>query len=250
MGLFGVYALTTRESEDFVQIDAAEIAARVFVQEMRRGEPLTDAERAQVRQEIVEEKILVREAYAMGLEDDSRIHEILAQKMQHILSAGVIPPTQEELVSFHEDNAQNYSIPPRMTVDELVFDAGEPLSEAMRQQLQSGADPDDLTAEQPANISTLTQVTAGELENIFDFSFSQQAFSTPVGGWVGPFISNRGQHWLRPREKTGTILVPLDQIADRVRQDWLAVAEEQWLDTEMERLQQKYRVEITDSPSQ
>ena len=79
--LFAVYGITQSSSENLLEIDQREIDARIFMQELSRGEELTAEQRELVTAYYIEEQILVREALAMELDNDERIHDILALKV-------------------------------------------------------------------------------------------------------------------------------------------------------------------------
>ncbi|GIT21560.1 MAG: hypothetical protein CM1200mP40_12420 [Gammaproteobacteria bacterium] len=65
--------------------------------------PTSNEEQRQLVATIyVEEQILVQEALALGLDNDARIHDMLAQKMRHVLSGNVIQPTELELESYYQ----------------------------------------------------------------------------------------------------------------------------------------------------
>ena len=87
--LFVVGSLFTR-SDDVIEVSREEIEWRILQVEAGRGTRLTDDERRLVEQQYIDERVLVREAQAMGLSADERIDDILVQKMLHVLSGDVI----------------------------------------------------------------------------------------------------------------------------------------------------------------
>ena len=87
--IFALYAITQSGNENLLEIDQREIDARIFTQELSRGEELTQEQRELVTAFYIEEQILVREALSMELDNDERIHDILAQKMRHVLSGNL-----------------------------------------------------------------------------------------------------------------------------------------------------------------
>ena len=109
-----------------VQIDQQEIEARILVTELTQGFPADDEQRQQIEQDLINDYLLVLEAYKLGLENDARVNDILAQKMRHVLSGNVIQPTSEELENFYSNNLNRYTSEPRVTTDELVFNASDP----------------------------------------------------------------------------------------------------------------------------
>lgn len=252
---FAIFALNWMSSatsnSNTLQINQADIDARILLNEISRGEAMTAAMREEITQAYIEEQILVAEAMALGLDKDSRIHDMLAQKMRHVLSADVIQPTQEELATFYGANIANYEQPATVSLEELVLDDVEAPPTYLRQLFSNRADiAAVITAlendenEPEFSAGRLNAASAVDIENIFSAGFSALVFSTPERAWAGPFISNRGQHWLLLVEKNPGETPPLDEIIDRVRLDWIAAAEEQRLNEEISRLSAEYQVEI------
>ena len=77
---------------DVIEVSREEIEWRILQVEAEQGKRLTDNERRVVEEEYLDERVLVREAQALGLEADERIDDILVQKMLHVLSGDVIQP--------------------------------------------------------------------------------------------------------------------------------------------------------------
>lgn len=244
--IFAVYGLLRAGGGETLEIDAREIQARILMQEMASGQPLSQAQRDLVTSRYVEEQILVREALAMNLDNDARIHDLLAQKMRHVLSGDIIQPSPAQLQAYYEANPERYRHPARITVDEIVFDAQGPLPGEVTEQLQAGADPDALLRLAEGSTTLLPDVTREDLGNIFSRQFASEVFAADTEQWLGPFASNRGQHWLRIVERRAARTLPLSDIEDQVRLDWIADEEEALLQQEVERLWDKYRVVITD----
>lgn len=243
--IFALYALSQFSDDNVLEINQREIDARIFLQEMTSGEPLTEQQRQLISLAYVEEQILVQEALAIGLDNDARIHDMLAQKMRHVLSGGIIQPSTDELEAYYRANLDRYRSLPTVSVDELVFDSAEPLPEAVRTLLAEGTEPARLLELQSGNVSPLLNVNHIDLANIFEPAFADSVFAADLGDWAGPFISNRGQHWLRVIQRTAARTPALPEIADRVRLEWIAEEEEVRLQQEIDRLRQRYSIVIT-----
>ena len=80
------------------------------------------------------------------------------------------------------------------------------------------------------------------MANIFSPEFSEQVFNAESENWVGPYTSNRGQHWLKITERSEANLPPLNEITDRVRLDWIAEEEEILLQQEVDKLWDQYTI--------
>jgi len=243
--IFLIYALIQANTDNVLEISQREIDARVFLQEMTTGEELTEQQRLLVSTIYIEEQILVREALAMNLDNDARIHNMLAQKMRHVLSGNVIQPSESELTRYYQINSQRYQTLATVSVDELVFDDVGQLPAAVIAGLAEGIDASSLLDQQAGNSSPLPNVNRIDLANIFEPEFADDVFEADLSRWVGPFISNRGQHWLRVTQQTEARLPPLPEIADRVRLDWISEEEESRLQAEIDKLWDRYTIVIS-----
>ncbi len=244
--IFGFYGINSLNQENVLEIDQWEIDARIFAQEMRRGEALPEEERHLVTTRYIEEQILVREALALNLDNDARIHDMLAQKMLHVLSGDIIQPTQDELQQYYDDNQFRYIIPKSLDVVELVFDSREPLPEEIQTLLNAQTDPEKILALSPGNSGPLPLVTEVDLSNIFDDKFATQLMAAEPGHWTGPFVSNRGQHWIQINNVVPERLPPLEEIQDQVRLEWIKSEEDARLQEEITKLFDKYTVIISE----
>lgn len=242
--VFGVYALANSSSDQVLEIDPAEVEARVFMQEMATGMALSEAQRQALADRYIDEQILVQEALKLNLDNDARIHDLLAQKMRHVLSADVIQPTQEQLRQYYQTHQERYRRPATVTADELVFNTHETLPATVMSALERGADPDELLALQDGTSGPLRNASRLDLDNIFSAEFSSQVFAAESGQWQGPFRSNRGQHWLRVNERREAQIPPLAEMIDRIRLDWIATEEEALLQTQVERLREQYTIQF------
>ena len=246
VAIFIVYGLTQLNNQNVLELDQREIDARIFMQEMAAGQPLTEEQRRFVATTYVEEQILVKEALALGLDNDARIHDMLAQKMRHVLSGDVIQPTESELESYYQANGERYTSLPLVSLDELVLNSRDELSEDVQILLDNRSEAEIILAASPGNNAPLPNVNRIDLANIFSPEFSEAVFSSELGSWVGPFPSNRGQHWLMVIERSEARLPPLEEILDRVRLDWIAEEEEALLQAEVDELWDQYTIIVTD----
>ncbi len=245
--IFALYTFSQNRGGKILEIDQREIDARIFMQEMNRGEPLTETQREVIASLYVEEQILVQEAITLGLDNDVRIHDMLAQKMRHVLSGGIIQPSEAELRAYYEANVSRYETLPNISVDELVFNSQDTLSDEMISLLNASAEPEQLLELEQGNASPLPNVNHIDLSNIFEPEFADTVFAATIGQWSGPFLSNRGQHWLRITGRVEARLPLLNEISDRVRLDWIAEEEESRLQLEVDQLWDQYTVVIRET---
>lgn len=244
--IFLVYGISQLSNENVLELDQREIDARIFMQEVAAGQPLTEEQRQLIANAYVEEQILVQEAIALGLDNDARIHDMLAQKMRHVLSGDVIQPTEDELESYYQANLESYRSLPIVSVNELVLNTREAVSPETLTLLNSGSTAEEILESEAGNSAPLPNVNRIDLANIFSPEFSEDVFSSDLGSWTGPFPTNRGQHWLKVTQRSDARLPPLNEITDRVRLDWIAEEEDLRLQEEVDELWDQYTIIVSD----
>ena len=242
--IFGLYAFGQMGNENVLEIRQRDIDARILLQEISTGEELNEEQRQLVAANYIQEQILVREAQQMELDNDERIHDILAQKMLHVLSGNIIQPSADELSRYYQQNRLRYETLSTLTADELVFNTREELSPEVIFELVQRAEPQALLEREDGTVSILPNVNPIDLANIFEAEFADNVFAAEIDDWTGPFLSNRGQHWLRVRSRTESRIPPLEEIADQVRLEWLMEEEEIRLQEEVNKLWEQYSIII------
>ena len=243
--LFVVNAAVRSGSREVIEIDRGVVEARILLGEMRLGAPLPEDRRRQIEQAYIDEQVLVREALALGLELDARIHDILAQKMRHVLSGDVIQPTDDELRAYYQTNPTRYAPVPAVTVDELVVRSPDPLPETLADQLRRGVAADRLVSDLAGSRGVLSGTTRGDLTSMFSAEVAERVFRAESGQWVGPHHSVRGQHWLRVGARSDDTPPALDAVRDQVRLDWIADEEEARLEQRVAELRARYAIVYT-----
>lgn len=236
--LFAVAAVLRRD-EDVIQVTRQELEYRILQVEEREG-ALTDDERRLVEEAYIDERVLIREARAMGLEADERIDDILVQKMLHILSGDVIQPTDEELAAYYEQNREAYATDASITVDEVVV-AGDGM---LPRALLEGTSPEQLPGGTLVGHRVMERLTFDDLVQIFGQAGAETVSSAETGDWWEAQESSRGRHWVRIRERFGTDVPPLDVVRDAVRLDWIAEREQELLLDRVGELRTNYTVVV------
>ena len=243
------YRIAGPDTGKELTIDWQEIDARLLVAELNALEPLTMEQRQAIEESVIDDYVLVYEAIARGLENDPRINDILAQKMRHVLAAAVEAPDAASLETYYQQHASRYQIPERITVEELVFASREPLDAALLAQLADGTGAGELETSLLYTLSTLPRVTNADLSNIFSQQFAELVFNGNDNAWQGPFVSNRGQHWLKTMQRFASEQLAFAAIEEQLRADWMSEQEELQLAREVARLRETYHITITNRPA-
>ena len=244
MIVFVGYEVAKDEDEFLLEISQVDIDARISLLEQSQGTVFSPGLKEEMTALYIEEQMLVREALSLNLDKDVRIHDMLAQKMRHVLSGDIIQPSEEEIQAFYNQNIDTYRTPPTIIAEEIIFETSEELADQIKQLLMNKANSDSLLALEKASINTLPRINASQLGNLFNEEFSDQVFDANQGDWVGPQKSELGQHWLRIIEAEEAKTPSLDDIRNRVRLEWIDQEEESRLQQEVDRLWEKYSLKI------
>ena len=234
-----VIAGVIRRDEDRIEVSRQELDWRIEQVEAREG-PLSAEDRRLVEEAYIDERVLIREARAMGLEADERIDDILVQKMLHILSGDVIQPTEEELAAFYEENREAYAVDATVTVDEIVVAGG---GELPRTLLEGGA-PEDLAEGAVVSRRVMERLTFDDLAQLFGDAGAASVMEAETGDWWEVQRSPRGAHWVRVRERFGQTIPPLSVVRDAVRLDWITAREQARLLDRVAELRTAYTIVV------
>lgn len=237
-GLFAVAAVLRRD-DDVIEVTRQELDWRILQVEAREG-ALSDEDRQLVEEAYIDERVLIREARAMGLEADERIDDILVQKMLHILSGDVIQPSDEELAAHYEANREAYATDAAVTVDEVVVAENATLPRA----LLEGTPPEQLPAGSVVGHRIMERLTFEDLTQIFGSDGAEIVSDAETGDWWEAQQSARGRHWVRVRERFGTTVPPLEVVRDAVRLDWITAQEQVRLLERVSQLRTNYTVVV------
>jgi hypothetical protein len=242
VALFVIGALV-RPDEDVIVVSRQELDWRIEQVEAREG-PLSPEERRLVEEAYIDERVLIREARAMGLEADERIDDILVQKMLHILSGDVIQPTEEELAAHYVENRDAYAVDAAVTVDEVVVPADGELPGA----LLLGTPPEELPDGAFTSRRVMERLSFEDLAQLYGDDGAAAVMEAERGEWWEVQRSPRGAHWLRVRERFGETIPPLSVVRDAVRLDWIADREQARLLDRVAELRTAYTIEVEGRP--
>ena len=239
--LFGASALLKPTEKTTLLIDSNEVEARLFLEELNSGEPLSESKRLEITAAYIEEEALVIEAFARGLDNDSRIRSLLAQKMLHVMSAEIIQPSTAQLSDFFSANLSRYEQIALFDIEEVVLSRDD-------ERTAKAA-----LAAEPLLGRPLPTLSERDLASIFSAEFAAQVVNShgapEEDDWTGPFLSNRGKHWLRVVASIPETTPPFDEVAERVRLDWIAAEEETRQRQQVQKLVEQYNIVMSPTSS-
>jgi len=244
--LFLLQGLVARTESKTIRITSETERALVAEREALLKRPLTEEERAALIRSFIEEEILLREAYAIGLDRaDPAFRNRLVDKMRFILDEEPVQPTKAELEAYLRAHPERYRTPEAVTFDHVFFENGSLPREDVRlaAQLEAGADFRRL-GERFWLGPTLERYAEPELARWLGADFARCVFALSPGKWSGPIRSERGLHFVRVRAKHPPEIPAFEALAPTLREDWLAWKRNEIQARKIEALGRRYRIEV------
>jgi PPIC-type PPIASE domain len=246
--LFAAYALLAPAGENRIVIDRAAVDRLVAEREMLLLRPLSEAEREAALQTLIDDELLLREAYRRGLDQDAVVRQHLVQKMRLILGEDQPEPSEAELRAFLESNRERYRTPPTVTLEHLFYADAAAAPPDLTEQSQDGPDLGNLGEHLLMLGPRPNRYSLQDLLGLVGPDVARRVFELPVGIWHGPIASARGVHFVQVVGRQPAKMLPFEELADSLRQDWFLARQEQALAAKLGELRANYRIVVEDAP--
>jgi len=263
LAVFGLHAVLDRKPETIVddphlvEVSSADIEWMwtLFNKKMGR-EPTGQDLRNQVNQ-LIREQILSREAVAMGLDEgDMVVRRRLVQKIEFLFKdlSAMTEPAEVDLRNYYTENRAKYEMPPQVTFTQVYFstdsrgvDGAKQAAQALRKE---GHDPSKASTLGDASILSpkCALCSSREIINQFGTDFAKAVKNLEPGSWYGPIRSTYGFHAVYIYARQEAILPKLENIIDRVRNDWMFANQEENTRRAYGEIRSRYRVLLEGLP--
>lgn len=182
----------------------------------------------------IREKIMYREALALGLDQgDSFVRRRLAQKMEFFSSniADLAKPSEEELLQYMSAHKKMFRSPVKINFTQIYIDPSkhklQTYSQTLLDTLDSKKNEVDITLlTELADSNMFKQFYTGEseysLKKVFGEVFVKELFALPVQTWQGPILSSYGEHLIFIHSVTRSQQEPLNLVRDKVVMEYKA----------------------------
>jgi len=222
------------EDDKTIRISATDVARLDAGWRSRFNRAPTPEELDGLVKSQIREIALHREAVAMGLDQDEPvIRRVLVQKLERIVKDLIelgLAPTEQDLQQYYGEHSERYVPPPLITLthvfvdpdrrgDRTLEDADEILAELQSRGRPTGGI-DDL-GDRFMLQSYYPENDEQRISSLFGGGFARSVFELPTGRWHGPVLSGYGTHLVYVDTLTEFPIPPLDEVRDRVTQDWV-----------------------------
>ncbi len=242
--LFGADALRRSAERETIVIDPPAIQAMIDQQVQFLGRPLSAAERKRVVQSMIDDAVLLREAYKRGLEQDSLVEQHLVQKMRFLLSEDLPAPSEAELRAYLQANLERYRTPAKVTLDQVYFADPAAVPDGLLARLRAGADIEGLGDPLYMLGPRLTGYSARDLGDLFGADNARRIFELPPGQWQGPLRSAEGVHFVRVVAREPAHLPAFEEVQNSVREDWRRARQSDLVAERVAALRAQYRIVV------
>jgi hypothetical protein len=195
---------------------------------------LSKAEKELLIEEFIRDEIMVREATALGLDqNDEVIRQRLIQKMDFIFQGfpeDAVEITEAELTAYFEANKERYEIPAAATFTHIFYSKRtrtleESMAAAQSQLKTFTAKPAPFEdagkfGDRFYFLRNYVDRSQRMIEDHFGAEMVGQIFTqASMGVWSGPFVSKYGVHLIFLRNKTPSRTPELTEVTDEVLAD-------------------------------
>ncbi len=205
--------------------------------------------------DLLNEKLMAREAEEIGLEqDDTIIRRRLAQKLKFLVedTAQLAEPSEEDLLQFYVANPAHFQTPGKLSFRQIYFNPEHRKDAAADANVELAA----LNANAEADTTTGDRLLFGDsfddtdelaLSGMFGADFAHKVFALEPGEWRGPVKSGYGFHLVLVTQRTPTQPKPFETIRDAVLTEWRAEKQTELSRDYLAALRKKYGVELDDN---
>jgi peptidyl-prolyl cis-trans isomerase C len=246
--LFGYFGQSESDDvvleENTIVVTEGEIKWLAEMWQKKWNRPPSNNEMVGLVRDHLRETVLYREAVAMGLDkDDVIIRRRMAQKLEFLAEDLITPkpPTEEELQAFFNENPDRYQVPPLLTFTHAYLDpdkrGDDTLTDAEKLKTELIT-----SAKVPGEASDIgdrfmlqsyyPERDEADLSKLFGSEFAHSIMVLEPKKWHGPVLSGYGTHLVYVHDRIESPRPSFEQVAERVREDWI--------DAEREKLNAEY----------
>jgi parvulin-like peptidyl-prolyl isomerase len=205
--------------------------------------------------DLLNEKVMAREAEEMGLQqDDTIIRRRLAQKLKFLVddTAQLAEPTEAELRQFYAANPAHFETPGRLSFRQFYFnpehrtDAATDATAALAK-LELNVEDDTIAGDRLLIGESFDNADELALSGMFGADFAREVFALETGEWRGPIKSGYGLHLVLVTQRTPTTPKPFDTVKDAVLAEWRSARQAELSRDFLVELRKKYGVGPDDS---
>lgn len=241
--LFAANALAGRRDQETIAVD---VATQDYLlqrrQELAPGDK-TEAEKAAIIEEFIEQELLVREARKQGLDDSSRIRALLVKNMRFLIAGEIADPDDEELQILFQKTVDRYTRNPALTFDHAFYSNPKDAPADALKRLRAGESHLEM-GDTTSRLATLTRIDDVGAETIFGPDQAASIMKLDDKKWHGPFVSKNGVHYLRNSKVHPAPPPNFEDAKEWLKQEWILARSREIIDQKVSEIRKEYRILI------
>jgi peptidyl-prolyl cis-trans isomerase C len=245
--------------DQVIRVTAVDISRLDAGWRARWNRPPTEMEFAGLVRAHIREVALYRHAVAMGLDqDDPVIRRMLGTKLQTLTQNVLefsLAPTESELRTWFEENAERYRAPALITFTQIFLDPDRrgdaTLDDAERILTTLRAQQDPTAGTEDLGDSFLLQryypgKPLFEVSRLFGQRFAESVFALSPGEWHDPVLSGYGVHLVYVHHKEDAPAPEFEAVQEEVKRDWIFEKQREIQDDYVNSVMASYEVVFDD----
>ena len=205
---------------------------------------LTLEQREELIEQYIDDEVLYREAYKLGLDKNARMRRNLIRLMRGLEMSKVGEPTKEDLQRYFESNREIYARPPSLTLKRVYFQDASEVPDKLLSQLRSGLDVDSMADRMPAARTSVEKAAQLKLVALLGPETARAVLAIEDDDWHGPYKTRRGVHFVRVVERHSAEPLQYEEIAHFLQSDWQQAKARQAVEAESKQLRENYNIVI------
>jgi len=167
----------------------------------------------------IADEVVFREGLAQQMHlTDAKVRALIVDKVRLLWSGMPSEPDEADLLSYYVENIGRYYSEPRVSFEQVFFNAPRDDSAAILSALRSGA---TIPGDGFWLGDRLENYSQSILRNNLGMTFYQTLAALPQQEWHGPLESMRGQHFVRVLGSQPPAPLPYETVRVRVARDWV-----------------------------
>ncbi|WP_338465568.1 peptidylprolyl isomerase [Novosphingobium sp. ZN18A2] len=198
----------------------------------------------------VKDQVYYREAQRLGLDrDDEVVIKRMRNKMESLAmsDAQAATPSDAELQALLDKDPAKYAPNPVYAFDQVYLGDDTPANRAAAKtalaRLRAGADPRSIGKPIPLPMH-FDGVSSADIADQLGDDFAGALLKLPEGQWTGPVTSGVGLHLVRIDKRVLPRKPTLDEVRQRVENDWRSARSKQAIDKAFNEMVNGYDVVI------
>ncbi|MDQ8207421.1 peptidylprolyl isomerase [Coraliomargarita sp. SDUM461003] len=242
--MLGVHSIYQSFSKPEIVLTEAQVEQMKVAAEKETLETGNQIETAQLVRTYIEDQILLEEALRRDLTESSQVKELLVELIRNELKPVLREPSDEELIELRQTTPEEYRFPPRLSFEHVSYRKDSTaIPDNLLAQLNSGKTPSGLG--DPIRLANPLPLTyKPQLDRLLGEAVSDSLFELELGQWQGPYLTDRGTHFVRIIEKIGPMDMPFEQVRRTLQSNWESAQQQAAVDAAIHELAKPYLIEV------